>query len=980
MFRTTSRSFRVSASAAVLVCVAANVADSATVAGNVVDSTTSLPLAGVEVLVDGVPSGVTTDISGQFKAEVTEGERLFTFKRTGFSEQSIGPVTVAAEGETAVPPAKLAPDSANDIVMLDALDVSGELVKGSSGDLQNTRLKADVAIDFLSAEQISKFSAGDLAEAVIRIPGVSVANGQFAVVRGLSDRYLSTTLHGLKFPSPDPEKQALQMDLLPANAIGSIVVSKTFSSDLWAESAGGNIDVSTSALPEEQIIKVGAGIKFNTEALDGGPDYKVGDAFKERTGFGQGSRPDPGTLPNGFQYVPSTRNSFPLGNKFNLEYARTFNVLQDKKLGVAFGVMNETGTKARTGSKQSFGVAPGSSTVASGFENRDLPLSRGVLYDFVQSESESNLGANSTITFQFSPNHEIKLNALYIQSGIDLSQLNQNRIGVDENLDLVTIDGYAGFSGAESNAWFKSLEYYRQRNLTDLQLAGSHKFEAAHDLKFRWAIQDASTYQRESPQIEATYATPLSDPYTSYVLQGSNDSPDPFSAVWADNQETQQAGRFDFDLPVTLSSAGESTFKAGAAIDSSKRDVKGEAIFISNPSTTIVGSTPQEAIDLLLFGPNQAPKPGFSTVSGAERKINAAYLGANVAIVKSLKGVVGARFEEFSLTTSGTGKWGNFDSGKFYDDTVGSGGFGSILGTNKLGAPDYSSEVWYPGFGIIYEPLPKVSVRLHYSQTSGRPSLREVSPFFNKSIETGNLVIGNPALQPSDVESYDFRIEWNPSSGDSVAFSVFQKSISSPIEKIVLNTAAQTSEFTETWVNNANTADMTGVEFEFRNDLSRWTDLLAGFSVGGNATWIDASVGENPKVIEIIQTSFKDRGKIPSERRLYDQPEYIVNLDLTWKQPKWGTSVTLAGNAISDVLESSGLGSYSYDLYTRSFIRYDAIFSQRLTKNLTFKFSVKNITDPVRGLVYDRDAIGGLVERTRYRLGRDFSFSLTAEF
>lgn len=884
----------------------------------------------------------------------------------------------AQEAAPATPAETTAPKPKDDVIMLDAFGVEADTVKGSSADLDKMRQKADVSIDFLSNEQISKFSASDLAEAVIRIPGVSVANGQFAVVRGLSDRYLSTTLEGLKLPSPDPEKQAVQMDLLPSSAIGSIVVAKTFASNLWAESGGGNIDILTNSFPDAPYVRIGAGVKFNSNALDGGPDYRVGNSFDERLGFGADSRLAPGTSDTSWQYVPTRRDSFPLGNKVSVDYGRTFQLENEKKLGVSFSVFNETGTKQREGSKQPFFLQRAAPGVPSGFEDPSRPLARGILWDYEESESESILGSNGTLALRFSPEHEIKLNGLFVQSGIDVSQVNQSRLALDNNLNLTTVDGYGGFSGAEQNAWFKTVEYYRERNLSDVQLIGTHKFPDAGDLGVTWAAQHASTYQKESPYLEATFATPLADPFNSYALLAGNDTPDPLTVLWADNEETQNSGRIDFDLPVTLWIKDASSFKAGLATESTSRTTEGRALFYSNPASAITGPTPNDIFQQLITV--QPIQGGLRTEADAEREIDAAYLGTTLAVLPRVKAVAGARYEKFSLSSSGVGQWGNYLSSDFYDDTSGSGGFGPILGTTAAGAPPFESQKWYPGLGLILEPTKRVTLRFNYSKTSGRPSLREVSPFFNKSLETGNLVIGNPALRPSDVTSYDARIEWNPSPTDAVAFSVFRKDIANPIEKLLFNTTAQTNEYTESWVNNPNTADLKGLEFEFRHGLGRWSETLQGFSIGGNFTWIDAEVGENPLVIQRIESGFEDPDAIPRERRLYDQPEYIVNFDVTWSSARFGTSVTLAANAISDVLETSGLSEFSYDIYERGYVRYDLIVAQRLTSHLKMKFSIKNLTDPVRGSVYDRDATDGTIERNRYRAGRDFSLSLTAEF
>lgn len=985
MRRTSARFIRTFASAAVLVCVAAPLADAATVAGRVLDTTTSLPLSGVEVLVDGVPTGVTTDYTGAFKADVAAGERLFTFRRAGYSEQSQGPLAVAEEGETSVPDAKLAPLSADDdVVMLDALVVESSVVKGSTGDLQNVRAKADIAIDFLSADQLAKFSAGDLSEALIRIPGVSVANGQFAVVRGLSDRFLTTTVHGLKLPSPDPEKQAFQMDLLPSSAIGNVVVAKTFGPELWGESGGGNIDIATTAVPEENFVKVGAGVKFNSNAIDGGPDYKV-SGRGERFGFGAEHRPRPGgsvadVPPADWQYVPTRRDSFPVGANFGVEAGFVFPI-RDNRLGLLFSAENESDTKVKNGSTQDFGVrvSDGVST-PSGFEDPSIPLVRGTYYDYSESETESVTNLSGTIAYRFAESHEIKLTGLFVQSGIDVAQIRQNAFGLNDSLALATIDGEI-VSGVPDTGrvWIKGYEYYRERNLTSVQLSGDHEWDRLGGLRMSWAGQRASAYQDESPYLETAFATPLSDPFVTYIIPRETGAPAPLRIVTADNEETQTTARVDFELPRDLFAQQESVLRFGAAFDEAERQVDGAARFYRNPANDTIGGDPNDLFGDLITAPFNL-NDFYTTESSASREIHAAYLGATVAPNAWAKLTGGLRFEDANLRSSGVGRWGNLTSRDFYTDDVGGGFFGDILGTDTDSQADYSSRDVLPALGLIFQPSRTTSIRLHYSETLGRPSLREISPFFNKSIESGNLVVGNPALIPAEVASYDIRFEWNPAPDHGVSLSFFRKEIDRPIEKLLFNTESITGEFTESWVNNPNTADLRGVELEFRHSLAGWSEALRDFSLNGNFTYIDAEVEEHPIVLQNAGQQFLDPAKLARTRRLYDQPEYIVNADVTWRRPSWGTTATLAAYAISDVLVATGLQSFTYDLYARSHVRYDFILSQRLGERFVFKFSVKNLFDPVLGTVYDRDALGDTVARTRYRAGRDFSFSLSAEF
>lgn len=981
MLRTTFRTFRVYASAAVAACAICPLAVAATVNGRVVDSQTNLPLSGAEVLVDGVATGVSTDLMGQFQMDVAEGERMFTFRRDGFSEQSLGPIAVSGEGEQALADAKLTSKSEDDIFMLEAVEIRSDLVKGSTGDLQNVRQKADIAIDFLSADQLAKFSAGDVAEAIIRIPGVSVSNGQFAVVRGLSDRFLTTTVHGLKLPSPDPEKQAFQMDLLPTSAIGNIVVAKTFGPELWGESGGGNIDITTNSLPEENFTKVSGGVKFNSNNSNGGLDYPLaGSESKERFGYGTDYRPAVGSTPRNWQYVPSRKSDLPLGNEFGAEFGRIFAFGGEKKLGWRFSAENEAGVKTKTGLR-----------TYSNLNVFDPSLTRDAdpvaVRSYEETEWENITTLNTTLGFDFSKNHSLKLDAIYVQSGIDTAYLEQDVIELGPGLTLVPVGGGDGTgNGAYGpSIRFQGNEYYKERNLAVLQLSGRHEFPELSDLKVSWAGQNASVSQNDSPFIETVFLSPLIDPYAGYSISGNNSAPTPLLLNWADNSESQNAMRLDATLPKPLFGERDSELKAGIAMDHAERTVSGRTVFFDERG---VGASDPNTLYEEFLSPGVTKLFDTPVSVSSNREIDAAYLGTNLSLTSWVRVVGGGRFESAEISTSGWGRWNQLTTNNLYSHPD----YGRILGTRDLpGAVSsfdllqpvvvegtYARDEVLPALGLIFEPTKKTAVRLAYSETRGRPSVRELSPFFSKSIDTGNVVVGNPSLTASEVFNYDIRFEINPQPDQGVALSLFYKEISKPIEKISLETNELGT--LDTWVNNPSTAEMKGMEFEFRHGLGLWTTALAEFSLTGNLTLIDAEVGENPFVLEVLPN-------VPTSRRLFDQPEYIANLDLTWRREKWGTSATISSYAISDVLQTAGLsselgpgGDARPDLYARAYTRFDFVLSQRLTEHFKLKFSVKNLFDPELGTIYDRERHGRLVEYNTYRAGRSFSLSVSGDF
>jgi len=306
---------------------------------------------------------------------------------------------------------------------------------------------------------------------------------------------------------------------------------------------------------------------------------------------------------------------------------------------------------------------------------------------------------------------------------------------------------------------------------------------------------------------------------------------------------------------------------------------------------------------------------------------------------------------------------------------------------------------YLPSVGLTVRPLEGMTLRGAWSKTVARPSFREMAYFVTVPTGSSQLEVGNPQLQLSEVESFDARVEyvWGEF-GDLVAASAFYKTIEKPIEKIVVRDPTNFDDSSRalfrTWFNNPNTARLWGIEVEARKNLGfLGPSFLEYFEIGGNFTWIDARVGRTDEELERSQDFFEtENGDVArfdgleEERPLFGQPEWIANADISFDHPDWGTRLTLAFFAISDVLDAAGSATvgangdiiaFTIDQYSESFHQLDLVFNQRLWKGFAFKASIKNLTDSPRGIIYDPDQTRDTVHQERVQVGRDYSFSLS---
>jgi hypothetical protein len=147
--------------------------------------------------------------------------------------------------------------------------VVGEYQENNQGDFNlNINMDAPKLTASMGREEFTKNAVTDAGEAVAKISGANIVDGKYAVVRGLADRYVTTTFNGAQIASADPSRKAVQLDLFPTSAIESIRVDKTYSPNLSGDFGGGAIDIITRSLPSERILQVSSRISYNDALQD----------------------------------------------------------------------------------------------------------------------------------------------------------------------------------------------------------------------------------------------------------------------------------------------------------------------------------------------------------------------------------------------------------------------------------------------------------------------------------------------------------------------------------------------------------------------------------------------------------------------------------------------------------------------------------------------------------------------------------------
>ncbi|MPQ56658.1 TonB-dependent receptor [Duganella sp. FT27W] len=152
-----------------------------------------------------------------------------------------------AAAQTAVPL-----DGANGANAALVTAANSVVIAGQRSSLRNAiaaQEKADNIVSVISSDDIGGLPDKNAAEALARLPGVSVqrdqGEGRYVSVRGLGPDLNAVTINGALVPSPEAGRRAVALDVLPAGLIRSLEVSKTLTPDQDANSLGGTVEVKT---------------------------------------------------------------------------------------------------------------------------------------------------------------------------------------------------------------------------------------------------------------------------------------------------------------------------------------------------------------------------------------------------------------------------------------------------------------------------------------------------------------------------------------------------------------------------------------------------------------------------------------------------------------------------------------------------------------------------------------------------------------
>ena len=117
----------------------------------------------------------------------------------------------------------------------------------------------------VSEQHIKRTQDKDASEVIRRIPGVSIIDDKYVMVRGLSQRYNNVWMNGAAVPSSEADQRAFSFDIIPSSQISGMKVVKSASPEYPADYTGGFIIVNTKDVPLRNSWNISIGGSLNNE-------------------------------------------------------------------------------------------------------------------------------------------------------------------------------------------------------------------------------------------------------------------------------------------------------------------------------------------------------------------------------------------------------------------------------------------------------------------------------------------------------------------------------------------------------------------------------------------------------------------------------------------------------------------------------------------------------------------------------------------
>lgn len=769
--------------------------------------------------------------------------------------------------------------------------------------------QSDAVTSFISADDMGQFVDQNVAEALQRLPGISITRdqgeGRFVSVRGVDAGLSTVTINGMRIGTPEDGSRAVPLDVIPSGSVDLLEVTKVPTPDMPGDAIGGAVNVRSASAFDRDGRQISYRLEGSYNDLSGESSPKAQFNFSD--------------------VVSVFGGSDNLGISVGLNYL-------DRKL-------------------ESDNIEPEYDYLDFNGEDVLALLEVNERKYFVNRE---RLGFNVNLEFQPNDNSRFFANTVY--SEFTDAETRQRNVFTFEDATITAYDGQnISYADLPEDSFRRRIRFRtKEQDTLAFALGAEHDFG-------RWSLDYnagiSTTRERVPDEVEGRFLKTgasldaqarIGTGIPSYAFL-QNGAP---AAGYLDNSlyELDRAvvvplfvddDDLNFAINMEVPQAfGIQSFTLKTGLDArfkEKNSDVNEFELRRTPDAMLdqfSGPAPSYGLGNLGQGISSAAfadffqrnRAGFTErpqdVNSnrvmnegadfrAEEDVKAGYV-MGTWDTERLRVIAGARVERTEF--SATGNELVFDPA------------GNLSISERRADSSYTNLL--PGIHLRYEPVENLVLRAAWSNTIARPNFNDISPRLELDQDDNEVELGNPDLDPYESANVDLLADWYLGNTGVISAGVFYKDIDN---YIVDYTTRQDGRFPGMEVStpiNGSKASVKGFEFNAQAGLEGLSESLAGFLVGFNTTILDTEL----KLLER-----------PGERfALPDAAERSGNIFIGYENRRLSArlSLTERDKYLTEVGDAP-----VYDLYVAPHTQLDLTASYRFSDRFELVAELTNLTD-----------------------------------
>ena len=896
------------------------IAATGSIEGLVFDKKTGETLVGATIILEGTQTGAVTDFDGHF---IIAGIKPGTYNVT-VSYISYNPVVFEGVVVVADKKVQLKVDLEEASITIGDVAVTASRRKGSDVSIISAIKSGLIVASGISNQQITRSQDRDASEVVKRVPGITIVDDRFVIVRGLGQRYNSVWLNNSAAPSSESDSRAFSFDIVPSSMLENMMVFKTPAPELPGDFSGGFVKITTKDVPESNLYSFSIGTSF-TPGTTLNDIYKYDGGKNDWLGFDDGTRKLPSTFPKDLREV-GANDQVLLGRMLNKNWlAKASTAMPDLRFSYTMAHRFKL-RKVIIGEVTS--VSYSNTNSSDEVENNNFGV-----YHFVEDKPGDDFAFKDNVY-----KNTVKLGVMHNWSAF---------LGKGNKIEFRNLFNHIGStkttfrSGTENNyTQIKSYENgFLSRSTYLGQLSGTHSFNE-NKTKIDW-IAGYSRATRDEPDLKRIKQFMNEDKASInygryYMVFSSAPLPNNAGRIYQNLQENVYTAAANIENTFNVFDINP-VLKAGIYAEKKERN------FSARKLGYIVGykydnTIEYQPLDQIFTDANINTTTGIILTENTDKSDS--YTGSNDQIAGYLAFQIpfSAKFSVYAGVRGEKNKQ-SINSYDRYQQPI-----TVINDTFNI----------LPSINAIYKFNDKNLVRMAYGKSLNRPEFREIAPFPFYVFEDNALYSGNPSLKNATIHNGEIRYEHYPSENEIISVGLFYKKFFNPIE-IKYNRTGSGLEYT---YQNAEKAFNYGIEAELRKTLGS-SGFFEKVSVVLNGALIKSEINFTDKVTE-------------NTRPMAGQSPYILNAGIFYRdQEKSRLMVNLLYNVIGKRIYIVGQREQYApedipDLYEMPRHLVDFVISKKIGKYAELKFSIKDLLN--QSIIYKQN-VNATVDLSHYTGG-----------